>query len=116
MCTPGGEVTFISRIIDQSTVVRDRVRWYSSMVGKLSSIQVLVEKLRGLNVSLYLLSLSLSLLSISSLSHTLLLLCFLPFVLRRVLGFGFGLFGLVFGLVFQRFDSLFRLLILFSTV
>ena len=54
--------------------------------------------------------------SLFPLSPSLLLLCFLSFVLRRVLGFGFGLFCFVFGLVFQRFDSLFRLVILFSTV
>ena len=50
MCTPGGEVAFITRIINESITLRERVRWYSSMVGKLSSISVLVDKLKELKV------------------------------------------------------------------
>ncbi|RAL08555.1 DUF890 domain protein [Aspergillus homomorphus CBS 101889] len=45
MVTTGGEVAFISRMIEESLQLRDRVRWYTSMCGKLSSISVLVERL-----------------------------------------------------------------------
>jgi 23S rRNA (adenine1618-N6)-methyltransferase len=53
MVTPGGEVAFISRMIDESLVLRDRVQWYTSMLGKFSSIAVLVEKLRDNGVDNY---------------------------------------------------------------
>ncbi|KAL4803186.1 hypothetical protein BDV18DRAFT_163242 [Aspergillus unguis] len=45
MVIPGGEVSFISRMITESLELKDRVFWYTSMVGKLSSISVLAEKL-----------------------------------------------------------------------
>ena len=50
MCTPGGEVGFITRLIEESLSLRDRVRWYSSMLGKLSSVSTLVQKLKDYNV------------------------------------------------------------------
>jgi 23S rRNA (adenine1618-N6)-methyltransferase len=46
MCTPGGEVGFISRLIEESMVLTKRVRWYSSMLGKLSSLSPLIQKLK----------------------------------------------------------------------
>ena len=46
MCTSGGEVGFITRMIDESMVLKNRIRWYSSMLGKLSSVSTLVQKLR----------------------------------------------------------------------
>jgi 23S rRNA (adenine1618-N6)-methyltransferase len=51
MVTPGGEVAFVSRMIDESVVLRDRVQWYSSMLGKLSSLNILVEKLKLMGVN-----------------------------------------------------------------
>ena len=51
MCTPGGEVGFITRLIEESLVLKDRVRWYSSMLGKLSSMTTLVQKLKDYQVS-----------------------------------------------------------------
>ena len=39
-------MAFVSRMIDESLGLRDSVQWYTSMVGKLSSIPVLVEKLQ----------------------------------------------------------------------
>ncbi|PYI27423.1 DUF890 domain protein [Aspergillus indologenus CBS 114.80] len=47
MVTAGGEIAFISRMIEESLQLRDKVLWYTSMCGKLSSIAVLIEKLVG---------------------------------------------------------------------
>lgn len=51
MCTEGGEVGFITRLIEESISLGERVKWYSSMLGKLSSISILVQKLKEYNVS-----------------------------------------------------------------
>lgn len=53
MVTPGGEVAFVSRTIDESLVLRDRVQWYTSMLGKFTSVAALVQKLRDNNVDNY---------------------------------------------------------------
>jgi 23S rRNA A1618 N6-methylase RlmF len=45
MVTRGGEVDFVKRMIDESLQLRDRIQWYTSMLGKLSSVSVLVETL-----------------------------------------------------------------------
>ncbi|PWY90662.1 DUF890 domain protein [Aspergillus heteromorphus CBS 117.55] len=45
MVTSGGEIAFIARMIEQSLHLRDKVIWYTSMLGKLSSVSILVEKL-----------------------------------------------------------------------
>ncbi|ERF74181.1 hypothetical protein EPUS_03371 [Endocarpon pusillum Z07020] len=53
MITPGGEVGFVTRLIHQSLsvqqenrTVRTKVQWWSSMLGKLSSVGIVVERLR----------------------------------------------------------------------
>ena len=38
MVTPGGEVSFVGRIIEESCNLKGRVQWYSIMLGKFSSI------------------------------------------------------------------------------
>jgi 23S rRNA (adenine1618-N6)-methyltransferase len=53
MVTAGGEVVFISKMIDESLVLRDRVQWYSSMCGKFSSVEVLVKKLKEKEIENY---------------------------------------------------------------
>ncbi|PLB42700.1 DUF890 domain protein [Aspergillus candidus] len=53
MVTPGGEVSFVSRMIDESLRLRSAVTWYTSMVGKLSSVSVLVEKLASYGIHNY---------------------------------------------------------------
>ncbi|KAG0646343.1 U6 small nuclear RNA (adenine-(43)-N(6))-methyltransferase [Hyphodiscus hymeniophilus] len=53
MVTPGGEVAFVSRMIEESIVLQDRVQWYSSMLGKFSSLGTIVEILREKGVSNY---------------------------------------------------------------
>lgn len=51
MVTPGGEVEFVSRMIQESIALRDRVEWYTSMLGKIASVAMIVEKLKSIGVS-----------------------------------------------------------------
>ncbi|KAF2502303.1 hypothetical protein BU16DRAFT_497893 [Lophium mytilinum] len=53
MVYPGGDLAFVSRIFEESLKLREKVQWYSSMFGKLSSANALVHKLRENNVSNY---------------------------------------------------------------
>ena len=46
MVVPGGEVAFVSRLIDESLVLKEKVQWYTSMLGKASSISEVVERLK----------------------------------------------------------------------
>ncbi|KAF6232515.1 hypothetical protein HO173_009183 [Letharia columbiana] len=50
MVTPGGEIAFVSRMIDESKVLKDRCQWYTSMLGKYSSVEIVVGNLRGAGV------------------------------------------------------------------
>ncbi|UNI20486.1 23S rRNA (adenine(1618)-N(6))-methyltransferase [Purpureocillium takamizusanense] len=50
MVTPGGEVGFVSRLVDESLALRDRVRWYTAMLGFLSSVADVVARLRDSGV------------------------------------------------------------------
>ncbi|KAI9930186.1 hypothetical protein MW887_011998 [Aspergillus wentii] len=45
MVTAGGEIDFVTRMIEESLRLREQVVWYTSMLGKLSSVSVIVEKL-----------------------------------------------------------------------
>ncbi|KAI2459342.1 hypothetical protein LOY97_003408 [Ophidiomyces ophidiicola] len=45
MVTAGGETAFVSRMIEESLKLYDKVQWYTSMLGKLSSVTTLVEQL-----------------------------------------------------------------------
>ncbi|EXJ82504.1 hypothetical protein A1O3_06317 [Capronia epimyces CBS 606.96] len=49
MITPGGEVSFVSRLINESLDPKTnrRVQWFSSMLGKLSSVGAIVDKLKA---------------------------------------------------------------------
>ncbi|TVY38439.1 U6 small nuclear RNA (adenine-(43)-N(6))-methyltransferase [Lachnellula subtilissima] len=53
MVTLGGEVQFVSRMITESLILKDRVQWYTSMLGKFSSVAVLVQKLRNEDINNY---------------------------------------------------------------
>ncbi|KAL2761036.1 hypothetical protein ACRALDRAFT_1038023 [Sodiomyces alcalophilus JCM 7366] len=53
MVTPGGEVAFVQRILDESLEIRDKVHWYSSMLGKQSSLETLVSVLREKGIHNY---------------------------------------------------------------
>lgn len=46
MICEGGDAGFVERILEESLRLRGRVRWYSSMLGRLASLQILVGKLR----------------------------------------------------------------------
>ena len=48
MICPGGEVAFVKKLIDESTVtrVKEQVQWFTSMLGKLASVGVVVEALK----------------------------------------------------------------------
>lgn len=39
-------MAFVGRMIEESLTLKDSVQWYTSMVGKLSSVPTLVEKLQ----------------------------------------------------------------------
>lgn len=43
MVTSGGEVAFVTCMIEESLSLRDKVQWFTSMLGKLSSVSTLVE-------------------------------------------------------------------------
>ncbi|RDW69312.1 hypothetical protein BP6252_08332 [Coleophoma cylindrospora] len=53
MVTPGGEVAFITKMISESLLLRDRVQWYTSMCGRFSSITALIEILRKHEIDNY---------------------------------------------------------------
>jgi 23S rRNA (adenine1618-N6)-methyltransferase len=53
MVTAGGETAFVQRLIAESLVLRSRVQWYSSMLGKLSSVAALVAVLQEHRVGNY---------------------------------------------------------------
>lgn len=45
MVVAGGEIAFVTRMIDESLHLREEVGWYTSMLGKLSSVSVIIERL-----------------------------------------------------------------------
>ncbi len=51
MVTPGGEIAFVSRMIEESVALKIRCQWYTSMVGKLSSVGTIVDKLKEIGVA-----------------------------------------------------------------
>ena len=53
MVCEGGEIGFVQRIIDESLVLRGRVQWYTSMLGKQSSLDVCVARLRAHGIDNY---------------------------------------------------------------
>ena len=51
MIYSGGDVGFVSRILEESLKLRERVQWYTAMLGKLSSLQQIVAKLKEQNIT-----------------------------------------------------------------
>ncbi|CCJ28371.1 unnamed protein product [Pneumocystis jirovecii] len=56
MVTPGGEVGFVKKIIKESYFLKERVNWYTSMLGKLSSVIKIIELFREMQIDNYVLS------------------------------------------------------------
>ncbi len=50
MIYPGGETAFVSRLLSESLTLKNRVQWYSTMLGKFSSVPDLVTKLKDSNI------------------------------------------------------------------
>jgi len=48
--TPGGELTFVTAMVRDSLVLREKVGWYTSMVGKKSSLRKVLAVLREAGV------------------------------------------------------------------
>lgn len=46
MICPGGDVGFVTRILNESLRLRERVQWYTAMLSKLSSLQQIITKLK----------------------------------------------------------------------
>lgn len=51
--TEGGETAFVSNLIDESLNNQHLFKWYSSLLGKFSSLEVLINKLRQHNINNY---------------------------------------------------------------
>ena len=48
---PGGDVGFVTRIFNESLVLKERVQWYTAMLAKLASLQQIVAKLKEHNMT-----------------------------------------------------------------
>jgi len=46
MICPSGDLGFVTRILEESLVVREKVQWYTAMLGKMTSLQQIVAKLK----------------------------------------------------------------------
>ncbi|KAF4584170.1 putative methyltransferase-like protein C27D7.08c [Ophiocordyceps camponoti-floridani] len=53
MVVEGGEVAFVGRMVDESLLLRQRVKWYTSMLGFRSSVASLITVLREHGISNY---------------------------------------------------------------
>jgi 23S rRNA (adenine1618-N6)-methyltransferase len=47
MITNGGEVAYVSRMVDESYELGNKIQWYTSLLGKLDTLPIIVEKLKG---------------------------------------------------------------------
>ncbi|KAL2018378.1 hypothetical protein VTK56DRAFT_913 [Thermocarpiscus australiensis] len=53
MVCDGGELAHVGRLLRESLVLRDRIQWYTSMLGKLTSLDALIEQLRENGIDNY---------------------------------------------------------------
>lgn len=53
MVTPGGEIAFVSRLIEESHALKSHCQWFTSMLGKFSSVEVILSKLREKDINNY---------------------------------------------------------------
>ncbi|KAG8716020.1 hypothetical protein FRC08_009924 [Ceratobasidium sp. 394] len=56
MITPGGEVNFVLRMLDESIVLQDICGWYTSLLGKMSSLTALVAAIKEKGINNYAIS------------------------------------------------------------
>lgn len=50
MICEGGDAGFVTRIVRESLILREKVQWYSSMLGKLASLHATLALLKEANV------------------------------------------------------------------
>ena len=50
MVTLGGEISFVGRMISESLLLRERVEWYTTLLGKYSSVSTIIGKLKEASV------------------------------------------------------------------
>ncbi|KAK4171446.1 hypothetical protein QBC36DRAFT_295351 [Triangularia setosa] len=53
MVCDGGEVAHVSRMLKESLVLKEEVQWYTSMLGKATSVETLVGKLKANGIDNY---------------------------------------------------------------
>ncbi|KAK4688642.1 U6 snRNA m6A methyltransferase, partial [Tremellales sp. Uapishka_1] len=53
LITPGGEVAFVRRMIEESMQVQQRCLWYTSLLGRYASLEPLVEEIRRRKINNY---------------------------------------------------------------
>ncbi|KAK4233901.1 hypothetical protein C8A03DRAFT_38354 [Achaetomium macrosporum] len=53
MVCEGGEVAHVGRLLRESLVLRERIQWYTAMLGKLTSLDALIEQLREKGIDNY---------------------------------------------------------------
>ena len=51
MICPGGDAGFVLRMVEESRELKDTVRWYTSMLGKLSSVHQVIDRLKEIGVT-----------------------------------------------------------------
>ena len=51
MICPGGDLGFVTGIVEESLILREKITWYSSMLGKLSSAKAIVELLKNRGIT-----------------------------------------------------------------
>lgn len=51
MICEGGDIGFVLHMLDESLILRDKIQWYTSMLGKLSSAYTLVTRLKEGGIS-----------------------------------------------------------------
>ncbi|KAH9889026.1 hypothetical protein C8Q73DRAFT_709419 [Cubamyces lactineus] len=56
MITPGGEAAFVGRMVEESIQLLGKCRWFTSMLGKMSSLTDIVQSLRAKKVDNYAIS------------------------------------------------------------
>ena len=48
--TPGGEARFVNRLLQQSLILKTRIQWYTTLVGRHSTMTMLASNLREANI------------------------------------------------------------------